>query len=184
VVVGDAKQSIYRFRRAEVRLFRRASERARRTPGHEVLQLTQNFRSRPSILRFANRVFGELIQESQEAGQPAYEPIVPPPGLPEEPSVVGLEFEADFLEGEELLAAEAAALVRWLGRAAKGKLEVRDPATGSTRSRPPASASPSREASPSSTARRSTRRSRRCARSRTLPTACRSSPRFARRSSA
>jgi ATP-dependent exoDNAse (exonuclease V) beta subunit len=133
VVVGDAKQSIYRFRRAEVRLFQRASERARRTPGHEVLQLTQNFRSRPSILRFANRVFGELIQESQEAGQPAYEPIVPPPDLPEEPSVVGLEFEADFLEGEELLATEAAALVRWTARAAKGKLEVRDPATGTAR---------------------------------------------------
>jgi len=133
VVVGDAKQSIYRFRRAEVRLFHRAAERARQRPGHAVLQLTQNFRSRPAILGFANRVFGELIQESEEAGQPAYEPIVPPPGLSDEPSVIALGFGADFLEGEGLLLEEAAALVRWIGRAAKGRLEVREPMTGATR---------------------------------------------------
>jgi ATP-dependent helicase/nuclease subunit A len=131
VVVGDAKQSIYRFRRAEVAYFERAAERARRTPGHAVLKLTQNFRSRPAILRFVNRVFGELIQPSEEAGQTSYEPLEPPPGLPDEPSVVALRFDADFgAEGEDLLRAEARALAIWIARAARGKLAVRDPATG------------------------------------------------------
>jgi len=133
VVVGDAKQSIYRFRRAEVSLFRRASEAAAGRPGHAVLHLTQNFRSRPAVLRFVNRVFARLLQPSDEAGQPAYEAIAPPPGLSEEPSVLALRFPASFAEGEDLLRAEAAALARFIAHAARGAYEVRDPATQATR---------------------------------------------------
>ena len=100
MVVGDAKQSIYRFRRAEVALFREGRGRGpRRGRACAVLSLTQNFRSRPAILRFVNRVFAELIQASDEAGQPAYEPIAPPPGLGEEPSVVALRFGEAYLSG-------------------------------------------------------------------------------------
>ena len=133
VVVGDAKQSIYRFRRAEVSLFRRASEAAATRPGHAVLHLTQNFRSRPAVLRFINRVFARLLQASDEAGQPAYESIAPPPGLPEEPSVVALRFPAPFAEGEDLLRAEAAGLARFIAHTAKGAFEVRDPVTQAAR---------------------------------------------------
>jgi len=129
VVVGDAKQSIYRFRRAEVSLFHRASEAAAARPGHAVLHLTQNFRSRPAILRFVNRAFARLMPPADEAGQPAYEPIAPPPGLSEEPSVVALRFPAPFAEGEDLLRAEAAALARFVARAAGGGFTVRDPTT-------------------------------------------------------
>jgi ATP-dependent exoDNAse (exonuclease V) beta subunit len=132
-VVGDAKQSIYRFRRAEVALFRRLSEEAQRRPGHAVLHLTQNFRSRPAILRFVNRVFAGLIQASEAADQPAYEPIDPPPGLPEEPSVVALAFDAPFAEGDDLLEHEATALAAFVSEAAAGGFEVRDPSTGVVR---------------------------------------------------
>jgi ATP-dependent helicase/nuclease subunit A len=133
VVVGDAKQSIYRFRRAEVALFRRASEEAGRSEGRAVLRLTQNFRSRPAILRFVNRVFGELIQASDEADQPEYQPLQAPPGLSEDASVVALHFEAGFAEGEDLLRAEAGALATYLARAAHGRLSVRDPGSGENR---------------------------------------------------
>jgi ATP-dependent helicase/nuclease subunit A len=133
VVVGDAKQSIYRFRRAEVGLFRRMSEQARERPGHAVLRLSQNFRSRPAILRFVNRVFSEVIQPSVEAGQPAYEAAEPPPGLPEEPSVLALHFPAPFDEGEDLLKAESAALAALISRVAAGAYEVRDPVSGDRR---------------------------------------------------
>ncbi len=131
VVVGDAKQSIYRFRRAEVRLFR---ELTRDAPAGAVLHLVQNFRSRPAILRFVNRVFAELIQASDEADQPAYEAIAPPPGLSEEPSVVALRFPATpNASGEELLDAEASALAAFLAGVARGSETVRDPVTGATR---------------------------------------------------
>jgi ATP-dependent helicase/nuclease subunit A len=130
VVVGDAKQSIYRFRRADVGLFRRVSEEAARRPGHGVLHLTQNFRSRPAILRFVNRAFAALITPSEEADQPAYEAIAPPPGLSEEASVIALRFDAPFAEGEDLLRAEARALSAFVAEVAAGGHEVRDPQTG------------------------------------------------------
>jgi ATP-dependent helicase/nuclease subunit A len=131
VVVGDAKQSIYRFRRAEVRLFR---ELTRGAPPGAVLHLVQNFRSRPAILRFVNRVFAELVQASDEADQPPYEAISPPPGLSEEPAVVALRFPAGpNAGGEELLEAEASALAAFLAAVARGSETVRDPVTGAAR---------------------------------------------------
>jgi ATP-dependent helicase/nuclease subunit A len=133
VVVGDAKQSIYRFRRAEVGLFRKVSDEAAREPGRAVLHLTQNFRSRPAILRFVNHVFAALIVRSEEGGQPGYEPIDPPSGLSEEPAVVALRFDAPFAEGVELLAYEAAATAKLIARAAAGGYEVRDLVSKATR---------------------------------------------------
>jgi ATP-dependent helicase/nuclease subunit A len=134
VVVGDAKQSIYRFRRAEVRLFRELVARSQTAPGGAVLHLVQNFRSRPAILRFVNRVFAELIQASEEADQPPYEAIVPPPGLPEEPAVVALRFPAPAnASGEDLLSAEASGLAAFLGAVAHGGETVRDPVSGAVR---------------------------------------------------
>jgi ATP-dependent helicase/nuclease subunit A len=134
VVVGDAKQSIYRFRRAEVRLFRELTRNAEGSAGGAVLHLVQNFRSRPAILRFVNRVFADLIQASDEADQPAYEAIEPPPGLSEEPSVVALRFPAPpNASGEALLDAEAAGLAAFLADVARGAEAVRDPLTGATR---------------------------------------------------
>ncbi len=133
VVVGDAKQSIYRFRRAEVRLFRELTQAAA-APQSSVLHLVQNFRSRPAILRFVNRVFAELIQASDEADQPAYEAIAPPPDLPDEPSVVALRFWAPpNASGEDLLDAEARALAAFVSRVALGKEVVRDPLSGAWR---------------------------------------------------
>ena len=132
-VVGDAKQSIYRFRRAEVSLFRRLADEAREKPGRAVLQLTQSFRSRPGILRFVNRAFSTLLVPSEEAGQPAYEPIAPPPHLDDGPAVLALSFEAREMEGEDLLHREAAALAAFLAPVARGAHEVRDPGDGRAR---------------------------------------------------
>jgi ATP-dependent helicase/nuclease subunit A len=64
--VGDYKQSIYRFRGADVSLFQ---ELRRRMP-HEGRQgLTVNFRSQPALLDFTNALLGRAL--------PEYEPLVP-----------------------------------------------------------------------------------------------------------
>jgi ATP-dependent helicase/nuclease subunit A len=59
--VGDEFQSIYRFRHADVRVFRE-----RRAQSSGVLALTQNYRSRPELLAAVNHLFsGEFGAEFQ-----------------------------------------------------------------------------------------------------------------------
>ena len=56
-MVGDVKQSIYRFRLAEPRLFLEKYAAYGAGDGGVLLPLTRNFRSRRGILDFVNRVF-------------------------------------------------------------------------------------------------------------------------------
>ncbi len=59
-VVGDPKQSIYRFRDADVSVF---EELCSRLPVR--VTLTWNFRSRPGIIHFSNQVCAPLFEQSQ-----------------------------------------------------------------------------------------------------------------------
>ncbi|MBR2697903.1 MAG: UvrD-helicase domain-containing protein [Clostridia bacterium] len=56
-MVGDVKQSIYRFRLAEPRLFLEKYAAYARGEGGRLMPLTRNFRSRRGILDFVNMVF-------------------------------------------------------------------------------------------------------------------------------
>ncbi len=60
-MVGDVKQSIYRFRMAAPELFREHAEAWEGREHHQVLPLTENFRSREAILAFVNDLFGCLM---------------------------------------------------------------------------------------------------------------------------
>ncbi len=66
-VVGDPKQSIYRFRRADIAAFLRARSAFGATPH----RLTRNYRSTPPIIEFVNHVFRDLIVADAES-QPEY----------------------------------------------------------------------------------------------------------------
>ena len=66
-VVGDPKQSIYRFRRADIESF----DRVGRQIGDPVVLVT-NFRSVPGILQFVNTVFAELFGTEPVPGQAAH----------------------------------------------------------------------------------------------------------------
>ena len=64
-LVGDVKQSIYRFRLADPRIFRHYARSWNGNKG-QVLPLTENFRSRETLLHFVNSVFEQLMR--QEVG--------------------------------------------------------------------------------------------------------------------
>ena len=66
-VVGDPKQSIYRFRRADIELFARVG----REIGEQIV-LGTNFRSVPGILAFVNTVFAQLFGAEPAPGQAAH----------------------------------------------------------------------------------------------------------------
>jgi len=62
--VGDSKQSIYRFRRAEPKLFDAASHWIETNLGADKQYLSRSYRSSPAVIDFVNRLFdgNELIQ--------------------------------------------------------------------------------------------------------------------------
>jgi ATP-dependent helicase/nuclease subunit A len=119
--VGDPKQSIYRFRRADISLFLRAAERF----GHHGrrLSLTTNYRSGRSIIDTVNAVFGLLIQQETRGGapsQPGYEPFVavrpdPPAGPPV--SVLGRVAHTDHPRADDVRARESAEVAATVRRA-------------------------------------------------------------------
>ncbi len=63
-VVGDPKQSIYRFRRADVEIYEKAARRLEALG--ERLTIRQNFRSSPAIARWVNLVFARLMAGADE----------------------------------------------------------------------------------------------------------------------
>jgi ATP-dependent helicase/nuclease subunit A len=126
VVVGDPKQSIYRFRRADASIFAAACEAAKTRPGVELVSLTQNFRSTPAILRFVNRFFGASIRKSQH-GQPDYEALSPSPDIPDQPSLMALKIAMPPPADSQVLEAEASTIAGFVAAAIQtGTFKVRD----------------------------------------------------------
>ncbi|WP_051938193.1 UvrD-helicase domain-containing protein [Ghiorsea bivora] len=60
-MVGDPMQSIYRFRKAEVRLFIQAAQNQLQLPYVSFLSLSQNFRSAPAIVEWVNLAFASIF---------------------------------------------------------------------------------------------------------------------------
>ncbi len=76
-IVGDPKQSIYRFRRADIEMY----EHAKSVAG-DVLHLTENFRTRPGLVAEVNAAFEGVMVPPEDGRkyQPGYEPLVPARG--------------------------------------------------------------------------------------------------------
>jgi ATP-dependent helicase/nuclease subunit A len=101
-VVGDPRQSIYRFRRADIELFDRVGADIGST-----VALRTNFRSVPGIVDFVNVVFEEIFGHGTIPGQATHHalsaarpvpPVEGPTGRraahePDRPAVVQLSFE-------------------------------------------------------------------------------------------
>jgi ATP-dependent helicase/nuclease subunit A len=85
LLVGDPKQSIYRFRGADISLW----DRTKRLFPDGLERLEQNFRTVPLLLEWVNRVFGVVIAEGAEGVQPRYEALAPfRPDVRDAPAVV------------------------------------------------------------------------------------------------
>lgn len=73
--VGDPKQSIYRFRRADIELFLHARDRF--GPDGTWARLTTNFRTVAPVLDWVNAYFSSVMAQEQAGKQPRYEPLSP-----------------------------------------------------------------------------------------------------------
>ena len=90
-VVGDPKQSIYRFRRADIQQV----EQMRQAVGGASVLLQQNFRSQPPVIDWVNHLFSLWMQGEAQAD---YAPLVAGPQTGESPPVrfIGGEIEGNM----------------------------------------------------------------------------------------
>ena len=65
-VVGDAKQSIYRFRGADVSVFHQVREDIAKTGGENIV-MDDNFRSAPEIITACNTLFDDLLGHDDQS---------------------------------------------------------------------------------------------------------------------
>ncbi|HSJ18259.1 MAG TPA: UvrD-helicase domain-containing protein [Solirubrobacterales bacterium] len=107
--VGDEFQSIYGFRHADLRVFRRERERIGAEPPEraEVLPLSGNFRSRPEIVAAANFVGSALLDdyrpitvakppEKDRRVAPAVEMLLTPGGAGWKQEELGIRLPGDY----------------------------------------------------------------------------------------
>ena len=75
-IVGDPKQSIYRFRRADIDIYNEMKRIIRESNG-QIVPLTTNFRSTPAVCDWVNPIFKAKFPKTATQYQPAFEQLVP-----------------------------------------------------------------------------------------------------------
>ena len=147
-VVGDPKQSIYRFRRADIAMYDEVKDLVRSQPGGSgrVEAIRQNFRTTPAVLGWVNNVFAGLFDDEQEPGrQPGYQ-WVEPYRLQADGSrvtvLLGTPYDGTAGSAESARRDEARAVAALLAGltgddAARWQVHERDEGSGAERPRPP-----------------------------------------------
>jgi ATP-dependent helicase/nuclease subunit A len=129
-VVGDPKQSIYRFRRADIATYLAAQQHI----GAQVV-LDTNFRTGAPVLDWINHVFAQLITAVPDS-QPAYRPLrAHRPAAPAGPPVLalGVDVHADNPSADEIRTREAADVAATVRAALTQRWQVHDDTTGGWR---------------------------------------------------
>jgi ATP-dependent helicase/nuclease subunit A len=128
-VVGDPKQSIYAFRRADIEAYLEVVEKIIKAQDGLECRLTTNFRSNAAILDVVNGAFENLIQ-AQGGVQPPYIAIHPAPGRTAAQShvpklavrkIVAVDREMNAETARRL---EGESLARWLKEQVLGKAAI------------------------------------------------------------
>jgi ATP-dependent helicase/nuclease subunit A len=118
-IVGDPKQSIFRFRRADIDTYNRVRERIEATGGR-VATLTASFRHVPSLCAWVNAAFPAFFPTPASREQPAFAPL-DPVAEREDAARCGLrQLSLRGASRAEAAAEEAAAIARWIRRAVDG----------------------------------------------------------------
>ena len=132
-IVGDPKQSIYRFRRADVALYQGIKNRLK-DRGASVEHLTVSFRSVLEIQHLVNAAFAPLMQVETET-QPAYVALEPfRDGASAQPSIVALPVPDPYSDYgritdfkiEESLPDAVGAFIDWLTKESNWTVTERD----------------------------------------------------------
>ncbi|HTV02124.1 MAG TPA: UvrD-helicase domain-containing protein [Luteitalea sp.] len=139
-IVGDPKQAIYRFRRADVETYWQV-KRQLVEAGAQACQLRTCFRSVPTIQRAVNHVFGPLMTGDPTASQADYVALEPVRSDQDgQPALVALPiprpYKSRYVSFEAIEASlpdTVGAFVEWLVRESGWTVSERAPGGGETR---------------------------------------------------
>jgi len=127
IVFGDPKQSIYRFRGAEVSVFQRLKKSLARETEGRVISLKKNFRSQKRLVDFFNSFFPEVMTGGGDFaatyGEEDFQEHVRP-DLAEGPAVEIFFLESGLQEAEARRR-EARVLADWIADILEGRREIR-----------------------------------------------------------
>lgn len=113
VVVGDPKQSIYRFRGADITAYELFTQLILNQRGEKCF-LRRNFRSTPDMVALTNAVCRRAMVQ-QTAFQPAYEPIFPvKPDLPHSVRWLFIQPAPDGGSADDFRANQAEQIAKWI----------------------------------------------------------------------
>lgn len=125
-LVGDPKQSIYRFRRADIDIFNSVKRMFREGAG-EVLELTSNFRSLDPVRDITDTVFRAKFPPEETQYQAKFAPLMTTRGN-------GAGFDGGVFENPipkhpgnrpgEVAETDAAVIASWMHGALKGSLRL------------------------------------------------------------
>ena len=130
-VVGDPKQSIYGFRRADLRAYKRFKRWFRKSTGTKPLPLTLNHRSHPKIIAWVNRVLKPIFSRGDfQAKWEDLEPWLKETDWPSTAAghrvlVFGDAVEAE-MNMEDVRKEEADTIARLATEFGAGRYEIRD----------------------------------------------------------
>ncbi|HEX9285994.1 MAG TPA: UvrD-helicase domain-containing protein [Thermoanaerobaculia bacterium] len=123
-VVGDPKQSIYRFRRADIETYECVKDRIFASGGR-VLRLTTNFRSCPEICDWVNDVFSAIFPATASREQAADSRLVPDRGNAGGFSgPVRLDVPAAGRNQDDVARSDAVRIASWIRAAIDAKVEI------------------------------------------------------------
>lgn len=119
-VVGDPKQSIYRFRRADIQIYERVKSRF--AAFGATLSLTANFRSTEAIAELVNRSFDGVLPSVASAEQAAFSALVPVRAAAYGPTAGVFRYlvECDSRRDDDLLERDAAMVAAWIAERISG----------------------------------------------------------------
>ncbi len=134
-LVGDPKQSIYRFRRADVRHYLEVKKHLLRSGGAEV-RLTTNFRSVPVLCTFVNEVMEPVFRQAEGvrplARQVDYSRLQPfRSPLPGSAPLAPIPLSSEYLRNLEQ--EEPAAVAKFVEQLLESGFEVTDRESGAVR---------------------------------------------------
>lgn len=129
-LIGDDKQSIYKFQGADVATFNSWKLEFQSADPDSILSLSQSFRSHPSVVGFINAMFENIMDDADEVYKARFEALTAARSEVDDSERVQVivlpEYDSsgDALKAAELKAIEGQAVASWISTNVKNETPV------------------------------------------------------------